>query len=82
MTAAIAVFLGLTLTSAATLALFVANVRFIAGRSRPFPKWALVPFVTPVLSWRRGARALPIALASVVMVYASLQTLVLLGALS
>ena len=69
----IAAFLSLTLTLAASLMLYLANVRFVATRATARPStWRFV-FAAPLHAWRLGARALPVAFAISVVLYGTLQ---------
>ena len=74
MTPAITLFVGLTAGLAGSILLYLANLRFIAKHDPgSFPPWAAVPVLTPVHAWRLGARALPVAFATVVTAYVLLQ---------
>jgi len=62
MTAPVTVFLGLTLSLATLVVLYVANLRFVAREGRRWSWLNAVPVLTPVRAWQAGARALPTAL--------------------
>ncbi len=70
MSASLTVFIGLTISLAALIVLYVANLRFVARRSARWPWLAMLPVITPVSAWRAGSRALPTALVLVAIVYA------------
>jgi hypothetical protein len=69
MTPTLILFLGLTITLPAVVVLYVANLLWVRAEQHPFPMRALVPFLTPVLAWRGGARGLPLAFALSVGLY-------------
>lgn len=78
LTAALLLFLGLTITLAAIVVLYVAGVvrSFAAPRDVVARPWlAAIPVLTPVIAWRAGARVLPIALVAAAIAYAVLQLL-------
>jgi len=71
MTAPIVLFLTLMTLLATAMVLYVANVRFVFRESgRKKGALALVPLATPVLAYRAGGRALPIAFTVVAVLYA------------
>ena len=83
MTTSITLFLGLTLSLAAVVLLYVANLRLVAREhAAPFPRFAIVPLFTPVHAWRLGARALPALLAISVVLYALFWASAWIGAAS
>ncbi len=64
MTPSIIAFVTVTLTFAVSVGLYLANVRLVARRSQSTSaRWAILPFLAPVLAWRLGARTLPVAFA-------------------
>lgn len=69
MTPTLILFLGLTITLPAVVLLYLANLLWVRAEQHPFPKRALIPLLTPVLAWRGGARALPLAFAVSVGLY-------------
>lgn len=69
MSASLTVFIGLTVSLAALLVLYVANLRFVARESRRWSWLSVVPLVTPVRAWQEGARALPTAMVLSAVVY-------------
>lgn len=69
MTAPLFFFLGLTLTLPVVVVLYVATVLWVRAEEHPFPKQALIPFLTPVSAWRGGARGLPLSLALAMGLY-------------
>ena len=76
LTAALLLFLALTTTLAAMVVLYAAGVMrsFAAPRDVVARPWlATIPVLTPVVAWRAGARALPIALVAVTVAYVVLQ---------
>lgn len=79
MTVPLSLFLALTLASSILVILYVASVRLVASRVSPFPRRAIVPLLTPVHTWRLGARALTVATASTALLYALLWLAVALG---
>jgi hypothetical protein len=81
MTPAISLFLGLTVTLAAAVVLYVANLRFISAArlSSSVSRWAFVPVATPVIAWRLGARTLPISFGVVSILYLLLWVSVRVG---
>lgn len=77
-----AIFLGLTVTLAAAVVLYVVSVVRIfaspSGSARReegalHPALGLIPVLTPVVAWRAGARALAVALAVSAALYVVLQ---------
>ena len=81
MTAPITLYFGLTFALSATIVLFAVSLRRLAQVS-PFPRSALVPVVTPILTWRAGARALSIGLAVSMTLYGLLWISAALGRLT
>lgn len=78
LTAALLIFLGLTLSLAAIVVLYAAGVMrsFAAPRDVIARPWlATIPVLTPVIAWRAGSRVLPIALVGAAVVYVALQIL-------
>lgn len=76
MTEAIAIYLGLTISLAALVVLYVANVlrTFASPPDRaPHPVLALFPPMTPVVAWRAGSRVLPVLLVMAAVAYVALQ---------
>jgi Trk-type K+ transport system membrane component len=69
MTPAVTLFAALTITLTTLVALYAASVRHVVKNESPFPRLALVPLITPVHTWRLGARALTIATVSCATLY-------------
>lgn len=72
MTPAVTLFAALTLTLTSLVALYAASVRHVVKNESPFPRLALVPVITPIHTWRLGARALTIATVSCAALYVAL----------
>jgi hypothetical protein len=76
MTPAITIYLLLTVTLAAAIALHTAQVLAIVREQglRPAQAWKVLPGVASAVVWRDGGRALPIAFVLSVVAYAVLWT--------
>ena len=72
MTPVLTLFTALTLTLTALVALYAASVRHVVKHASPFPRAAIVPVLTPLHTWRLGARALTIATVSCAALYVAL----------
>lgn len=74
MTVAIVLYLCMTLALTAVVVLHVAQVSSLAHGRRLWPDhiWTLLPGVASVVAWREGARALPIAFVSMLVLYVAL----------
>ena len=69
MTAAIGAFLALTVTLAASVVLYLANVRLVRREALGWKQ----SLAAPVSAWRLGARALPLAFIASLVLYGALQ---------
>jgi len=69
MSPTLTLFAALTITLTALVALYALSVRHVAKHTSPFPRAALVPVVTPLYTWRGGARALTIVTVATAVLY-------------
>jgi hypothetical protein len=81
MTPSITLFAGLTLLLAIAIVSYGLSLRRLA-QARPFPRAAFVPILTPIHTWRVGARALSIGLGLSMALYALLWISAAMGGLS
>jgi hypothetical protein len=81
MSTSITLFLGLMLTLASAVVLYVASLRYVARHATRFPPAAAFPLLTPMHAWQLGARPLAIGLAASMALYLLLWTSAWLGGL-
>lgn len=82
MSPTLTLFAALTITLTTLVALYAVSVRHVAKHVSPFPRAALVPVLTPVYTWRGGARALTIVTVCSAALYLLLWLAASLGGVS